>query len=60
MPNTTVLVLTAKQVEASSEHFKLVQSFWTKYFQKNKIKLYDYNSASVAKLNELMALPVNE
>lgn len=60
MPKTTVLVLTAEQVEVSSEHFKLVQLFWKKYFEKNKINLYDYNSASLAKLNELMALPVNE
>ncbi len=55
MPNTTALVLTAEQVEATPAHFKLVQSFWTKYFEKNKIKLYDYNSASLSKLNELLA-----
>lgn len=60
MPNTTALVLTAEQVEVSPEHFQLVDSFWTKYFEKNKIKLFDYNSASVAKLNELMILPVTK
>lgn len=60
MPNATVLVLTAEQVEISSEHYKLVQSFWIKYFSKNQIKLFDYNSASVSKMNELMALPVAE
>lgn len=59
MPNTNALVLTAEQVEVTPEHFQLVDSFWTKYFEQNKIKLFDYNSASVAKLNELMALPVN-
>lgn len=57
MANTTVLVLTADQSHISREHFKLVQSFWMQYFEKNHIKLYDYNSASLSKLNELMALP---
>ena len=60
MPKTIVLVITGEQVESSAEHYKLVQSFWTKYFEKNQIKLYDYNSASVAKLNELMLLEVNQ
>ena len=60
MPNTTALVLTAEQVEVTPEHFQLVDSFWTKYFEKNQIKLFDYNSASVAKLNELMAIQVKE
>jgi len=60
MPNITAIVLTAEQVEVSPEHFKLVKTFWTKYFEKNKIKLYDYNSASVSKLIEMMALPVIE
>lgn len=60
MPHTTVLILTAEQVEATPEHFQLVKSFWTKYFEKNHIKLYDYNSASVSKLNEMMALPVTQ
>jgi len=55
LPNTTVLVLTADQSNISQEHFKLVQSFWTQYFEKNGIKLYDYNSASLSKLNELMS-----
>jgi hypothetical protein len=58
MPNTTALVLTAEQVEVSPEHFQLVKSFWTKYFEKNKIQLFDYNSASIAKLNEMMAIKV--
>lgn len=58
MPNTTALVLTAEQIDVSPEHFQLVRSFWTKYFEKNKINLYDYNSASVAKLNEMMAIQV--
>ena len=57
MPNTTVLVLTADQSYISQTHFKLVQNFWTQYFEQNKIKLYDYNSASVSKLNELLSLP---
>ena len=60
MPNTTALVLTAEQVEVSPEHFQLVESFWKKYFEKNQIKLFDYNSASLDKLNELMALPVSD
>ena len=60
LPNTTALVLTAEQVEVSPAHFQLVETFWTKYFFKNHIKLYDYNSASVSKLNEMMALPVSE
>lgn len=60
MPNTIALVLTGEQVEATPEHFKLVKTFWTKYFEKNRIKLYDYNSASVSKLNEMMALPITD
>lgn len=60
MPNTTALVLTAEQVEVTPEYFQLVASFWTKYLQKNQIKLFDYNSASVAKLNELMAVPLTK
>lgn len=60
MQNTTVLVITGEQVESSPEHYKLVKSFWTKYFGKNKIKLYDYNSASVSKLNELMLVEVTQ
>ena len=60
MPNTTALVLTGEQVEVTPTHFSLVQSFWTKYFSKNNIKLYDYNSGSVAKLNELMSLDVTK
>lgn len=59
MSNTTILVLTADQSYISPTHFKLVQNFWTQYFEKNKIKLYDYNSASLSKLNELMSLPAS-
>lgn len=57
MPNTTALVLTAEQVEVSAEHFQLVQSFWTKYFAKNQVRLFDYNSASISKLDEMLNLP---
>jgi hypothetical protein len=60
MPNTTVLVLTGEQVEVTPEHFKLVQTFWEKYFNKNNIKIYDYNSASLFKLNEIMNLVVDD
>lgn len=60
MPNLTVLVLTAEQVEVTADHFNLVKIFWTKYFAKNGMKLYDYNSASVTKLNELMKTKIEE
>jgi len=60
MPNTTALVLTGEQVEVTPAHFSLVQSFWSSYFNKNNIKLYDYNSGSVAKLNELMSLDITK
>jgi hypothetical protein len=60
MPMTTVLVITGEQVEVSPIHYKLIQNFWTKYFENNQIKLYDYNSASDSKLNELMLLEVNQ
>jgi len=60
MPNVTALVLTGEQVDVPPEHFQLVKSFWKKYFDKNQIKVFDYNSASVAKLNEMMALPVGD
>ena len=56
LPNTVALVLTADQSYIPQEHFKLVQSFWTKYFENNGIKLYDYSSASLSKLNELMSM----
>jgi hypothetical protein len=58
MPNTTALVLTAEQLDISSEYFQLVSSFWKKYFTKNQIKLFDYNSASIAKLNELLEMKI--
>ena len=60
MPGVTALVLTGEQVEVTSEYYSLVQSFWTKYFSNNEIKLFDYNSASVSKLNELMSLDVSK
>ena len=60
LTKTTVIIITGEQVESSAEHYKLVKSFWSKYFDKNQIKLYDYNSASVSKLNELMLLEVNQ
>jgi len=60
MPNTTALVLTGEQVEVTPAHFSLVQSFWSSYFIKNNIKLYNYNSGSVAKLNELMSLDITK
>lgn len=59
MKNTTALVLTADQPSVSAEHFELVKKFWTQYFNKNNIRLYDYSSASVSKLNELMGLPIS-
>ena len=60
MPNTTALVLTGEQVEVTPSHFSLVQLFWTKYFDKNNIKLYDYNSGSISKLNELLSLDLKK
>ncbi len=60
LPNTTVLVLTADQPGLTTEHFDLVKTFWTQYFNRNKIKLYDYSSASVSKLNDLMSLPISK
>ena len=57
--NITVLVLTGEQVEVTLEHFTLVKKFWVKYFEKNNIKLFDYNSASLSKLKELMDLPIS-
>ena len=56
LSNSTVLVLTGEQVDVSADHFILVKSFWTKYFQSNNAKLYDYNSASLTKLKEIMNL----
>ena len=58
--NATAIVITGDQPVVTSEHFELVKSFWTQYFKKNNIKLYDYSSASVSKLNELMSLPVSK
>lgn len=60
MPGATALVITGEQVEVTPAHYSLVQSFWTKYFSKNNINLYDYNSASVSKLNALMLLDVSK
>lgn len=60
LSNTIVIVLTADQPSVSSEHFELVKSFWEKYFLKNNIKLFDYSSASVSKLDELMKLSVSK
>ncbi len=59
MQNTTALVLTGKQDGVTQEHFELVKSFWEKYFERNGIKLYSYSSATVSKVDELMALPLD-
>jgi hypothetical protein len=56
LSNSTIIILTGEQVDVSADHFNLVKSFWTKYFEKNNGKLYDYNSASLTKLNEIMNL----
>ncbi|MCZ2392989.1 MAG: hypothetical protein LC105_03915 [Chitinophagales bacterium] len=56
LSKSTVIVLTGEQVDVSADHFNLVKSFWTKYFQSNNAKLYDYNSASLTKLKEIMNL----
>lgn len=60
MPGATALVITGEQVEVTPAHYSLVQSFWSKYFSGNKINLYDYNSASVSKLNALMSFEVSK
>lgn len=54
LQNTTVLVITADQSHIPADHFSLVQSFWKLYFEKNNIRLYDYSSSSLNKLDELM------
>ena len=56
LANTTIIVLTGEQVDVSADHYNLVKSFWTKYFETNNSKLYDYNSASLTKLKEVMSL----
>lgn len=60
LEDSKIVVITGEVVDASPEHYKLIQKFWSKYFEVNNAILYDYNSASTSKLNELMALPVNE
>ena len=50
--NATVIVLTGEQVDVSADHFNLVKLFWTRYLETNNAELYDYNSASLTKLNE--------
>jgi hypothetical protein len=54
LSNASIIVLTGEQVDVSSDHYNLVKSFWTKYFETNNTKLYDYNSASLTKLKEVM------
>lgn len=54
LQNSTILVLTGDQPNLSSAHFELVRSFWTKYFEQNGGKLYDYSSATVTKLDEMI------
>ncbi len=54
LSNATIIVLTGEQVGVSADHYNLVKSFWTKYFETNNTKLYDYNSASLTKLKEIM------
>lgn len=56
LSNANIIVLTGEQLEVSADHFNLVKSFWTKYFQSNNAKLYDYNSGSLTKLKEVMNL----
>jgi hypothetical protein len=56
LSNATIIVLTGEQIGVSADHYNLVKSFWTKYFGTNNTKLYDYNSASLTKLKEVMNL----
>lgn len=56
LSNATIIILTGEQVDISADHFNLVKLFWTKYFEINNSKLYDYNSASLTKLKEIMTL----
>lgn len=60
MQNVMALVLTGNEVGVSQEHFDLVHLFWDGYFKKNNIKLYNYSSAAVSKIDELMALPLHK
>lgn len=55
LPGATALVLTGELSDISTDHFNLVKSFWSGYFDKNSIVLYDYSSTSTTKLDELLA-----
>ena len=52
--NSKIIIITGEQIEVSSDHFKLVKTFWTKYFFLNNCNLIDYNPASLTKLDELI------
>jgi hypothetical protein len=54
LQNSTIFVLTGNQPGIAPAHFELVKSFWSKYFDQNGGKLYDYGSAGVSKLDEMM------
>jgi hypothetical protein len=54
LPGAAVLVLTGELSDISTDHFNLVKSFWTRYFEKNGVSLYDYSSTSTSKLDELL------
>jgi len=54
LPGSIALVLTGELSDISTDHFRLVNSFWSSYFKRNGIALYDYSSTSTQKLEELL------
>lgn len=54
LPGSTAIVLTGELSDTSTDHFNLVKSFWSSYFEQNSITLYDYSSTSTLKLEELL------
>jgi len=55
LPGATALVLTGELSDISTDHFMLVKSFWSRYFDQNGIAIHDYSSTSTQKLEELLS-----
>jgi hypothetical protein len=54
LKNYVFLVLTGDESGIDPSHFSAVQEFWTKYFDKNDARLYDYSSVSRSKVDDLI------
>jgi len=56
----TVLVHAGDITNISNDHYNTINSFWTKYFDKNNFLLDDYSSTGKSKLEEIIEAPIKQ